>query len=157
MRFPLEASSGPGSAGPGRVLLLSLALVMSLPCPAAMAIEILAPGAPPRAGEPMSIRFSSLEEGAHGLHLQATWQPSSVVESSLDLGPLPASGKILWTPNRAGILRLEVVGPSSAILATRDLGVHYRRLPPEGLAVLLLAGGLLGSAIVQGLRQQLFS
>lgn len=95
-------------------------------------------------------RFTVLVKGVAATHLRAIFRPTSQVEHLQEVGTLQ-DGKLEWTPNRAGLARLEAYvmekdekgEPVPKILATRVVSVRRGPGFPLGLTIMIIAGAIL--------------
>lgn len=97
----------------------------------------------------------------HGLDLRratvlAEYHPGSQVAERVTVGRMSQDGSLIWYPRQTGLVRLEVRDDKTGrVLARRDLGVGFHQRPVSGLAVLIVAGGILLGGIGIGLRNHL--
>lgn len=140
-----------------RRYLLPLALLAWLWSPPAGAVEIRVDRSLPAVGEAVRIELLGLGEVRGEAALWVHRLPGSRLVDSWKLEPELSGGSLPeslpWRPERPGLVRLEVRGPQGQTLAQRDLAVCFSGPPPAALAVLLLAGGLLFTGAVLGLRR----
>ena len=120
--------------------LLLLALLAAAPA-AAQSIEVAEPF--PLQGEPVTVTVTG-EDGVPlaGAELSALYRPNSETSHTEPVGTTDASGQVRWTPTDPGIVTL-TAGPSSQPVASANVAVRFGAFPPQGLAIMVLAGVLL--------------
>lgn len=97
--------------------------------PAAHAQISVSP-ASPVVGETVTLNFTEPVDT-----LRVTYRPGS---NAARTEALPVgSPAYAWTPNQAGVVRLEAAGTS------QNVSVRFRSVPPAGLLILVLAGTIL--------------
>lgn len=87
-----------------------------------------------------------------GATIRAVYRPGSSVEYSAELGETGADGRLMWTPELAGIVSLEAVwktdnAPEESVRI--NASVKFRSAPVSGVLIMIFAGLLLvgGSAV----------
>ncbi|MCB9764687.1 MAG: hypothetical protein H6739_33235 [Alphaproteobacteria bacterium] len=111
----------------------------------AFAAELqLTPEAPVE-GQPVTVRAVGASPQAT---LTVTSRPGSVLEETAPLAL--TRGEASWTPASPGLAILSLTDGEATV--TRKLSVRFDGPPPSGVAVFLLAGGLLFGGIAAGFR-----
>jgi len=85
-----------------------------------------------------------------GAAMRVTFRPGSKVEAPVDLGVTDAEGILAWTPQMAGIVRIEAskeVGGGKRVAGEKTAAVCYAELPAASLLVLVAAGAILFGGI----------
>jgi len=131
--------------------------------PPAPALELAIADERPLRAEPVRITVTAGGAPAAGAVVEAIYRPNSSTTYREALPPADSSGTLFWTPRDAGPVTLEARpggagGPPTAPETAPATGppatslvvaVRYPGFPPSGLAIMLLAGGLLfGGAVV---------
>lgn len=119
---------------------LLLALLAAGPA-AAQSIQLNQPF--PLQGTPVMLMVTG-EDGEllAGVELSALYRPNSETSHTEVIGTTDFAGQVQWTPTAAGIVTLSA-GPSSEPVASANVAVRFGAFPPQGLAIMLLAGVLL--------------
>lgn len=112
--------------------------------------EIAVPDAFPVRGETQILTVADADgRPVAGAAVTATYRPNSRTAESRELTPTDASGKTEWTPEDAGIVTLAAISSAGMPLASVNVAVRFGGMPGSGLAVIVLAGGMLfGGAIL---------
>lgn len=131
----------------GLVLASGLVLAAGLAC-----AEIVV--APPFPTEGKEASISVFGEGGSALskiQVEAVYRPGSKVSRTEMVGTTRDDGRLLWTPDGAGIVTLRTVGDGAPALST-NLSVRFQGVPLSGLIILLGAGIILYGGVIWGFR-----
>lgn len=82
-----------------------------------------------------------------GLSLWVVYSPNSETSSEEEIGVVPATSEVSWTPSRSGIATLSVRDDQGNIVAAENVAILFDKTPAAGVMVMIFAGLLLfGSA-----------
>lgn len=98
----------------------------------------------PLRGVPQSVTVADAEgRPVAAAAVTVTYRPNSRTARRRELAPTDAAGRSEWTPENAGIVTLEATARDGTPLAEVNVAVRFGGMPPSGLAVIVIAGGLL--------------
>lgn len=130
-----------------RPLLLAI-LCGAMPLSAAHAAIVL-PDTPAVEGAPVVIRLLSDDAPRAGETVRAVYYPATEVERHEDACTTDAEGQCTWTPDIAGLVRLETSDDD------RIVSVRYAAVPRSAVAIFALAGTLLFGGLTWSMRRML--
>lgn len=137
------------TVAPALLAALLVALLAAAPAGAEGELSISTENERPLRGEVVRLRVTEDGEPAAGAQVVAVYRPASNTEHREVLEPVDSSGQVLWTPDDAGPVKLEVrpegadLGADEAPGAELIVAVRFGRFPPQGLLIMVLAGILL--------------
>ncbi|MFH1681824.1 MAG: hypothetical protein ABIH26_14435 [Candidatus Eisenbacteria bacterium] len=123
----------------------------------AAALDLVLEVPNPTEGRALKVLLTGPEAGPE-LRLTAIYRPGSRTQAREEVGTFDADGAITWRPAYAGITHLVVSDPddpAAGELASRNVAVRFRSPPPQGIAILLFAGGLLFGGATLAMRWSL--
>jgi hypothetical protein len=132
-----------------RRLLSAVALVLGIVVPGtALASFSFEPPHPVR-GQPVSLRVTGAD-GAPlaGVAVTATYYPNSAIAREVPLGTTDASGRLVFEPHHAGLMRLRADEVDAFTTSVRFDGV-----PLPGVIVFIVAATLLFGGVAFGSRK----
>ncbi len=91
------------------------------------------------------------------LRLRVIYSPNSETSTEEEIGVVPTTGKVAWTPSRSGIATLSVQGDDGRVVASENVAILFAKTPKAGLMVMLFAGVLLFGGAGYSLRRVLKS
>ena len=107
----------------------------------------------PEVGDSVEIWLESDPAPARVYELHLEYLPGSQLATQDILTTVTADDHIRWSPEFAGLARLEARDPiHHELIARRDVAIRYRSGSPSGLLVLTLAGSILFAGVGIGLR-----
>lgn len=86
-----------------------------------------------------------------GALVTVTYRPNSQTAKKRALAPTDASGHTQWAVEDAGVVTLSAKSPSGESLASLNVAVRFGGMPGSGIAVMIVAGGLLFGGVLLGL------
>jgi hypothetical protein len=81
--------------------------------------------------------------GSGECRLWVVYSPTSQTQEEAEVGRVPESGEVRWTPARPGIATLSVRDDGGSTVASRNVAILFSSTPRSGLLVMVLAGALL--------------
>lgn len=133
------------------VLAVALAALASIPAPCRAQEIGLGDTFPLRgATETLTVTDAGGQPVA-GAVVTVTYRPNSQTSKSHDLPPTDAAGRTEWSVEDAGIVTLSAKSVDGESLASLNVAVRFGGMPGTGIAVMIVAGGLLFGGVLLGL------
>lgn len=128
---------------------LGLASGLVLAAGAARAEILVTPPFPTEGKEATITVFGEGGTALPDLQVEAVYRPGSKVSRTEILGTTREDGRLLWTPDGAGIVTLRTVGDGAPSLS-KNLSVRFQGVPLSGLIILIGAGFILYGGVIRG-------
>ena len=77
------------------------------------------------------------------LLLWVIYSPNSETSTEEEIGVVPTTGKVTWTPSRSGIATVSVRSDDGGAVASENVAILFSKTPMAGLMVMIFAGILL--------------
>lgn len=91
------------------------------------------------------------------LRLWVVYSPNSETSTEEEIGVVPTTGMVAWTPSRSGIATVSVRGDDGAVVASENVAILFAKTPTAGVMVMIFAGLLLFGGAGFSLRSVLRS
>jgi len=137
-----------------KVIITAVLLVaMGAPC---SAVELSFEDDFPIVGRTETVTVEGIATGA-GLGLWVVYSPNSETSTEEEIGVVPTTGKVAWTPSRSGIATVSVRGADGGVVASENVAILFAKTPRTGVMVMAFAGVLLFGGAGYSLRRVLKS
>ncbi len=114
-------------------------VVMGAPC---SAIELAFEDDFPIVGRTETVTVEGAGTGVD-LRLWVIYSPNSETSTEEEIGVVPATGEVEWTPSRSGIATVSVRGDEGAVVTSENVAIIFAETPMAGVMVMIFAGLLL--------------
>jgi len=123
-----------------RTVFTAIALVvMAAPC---SAIELAFEDDFPIVGRTETVTVEGAGTGVD-LSLWVVYSPNSETSAEEEIGLVPATGEVEWSPSRSGIATVSVRGDDGTVIASENVAIIFAETPTAGVIVMIIAGLLL--------------
>lgn len=130
-----------------------LLLAMAMPC---SAVELSFEDDFPIVGRTETVTVKEAETDV-SLHLWVIYSPNSETRTEEEIGFIPTTGEVAWTPSRSGIATVTARGDDGGVVASENVAILFAQTPVAGVMVMLFAGVLLFGGAGYSLRRVLKS
>ncbi len=104
-------------------------LAMVAPC---SAVELSFEDDFPIVGRTETVTVDGAATGVD-LRLWVVYSPNSETSTEEEIGVVPTTGKVAWTPSRSGIATLSARGDDGGIVASENVAILFAETPVKGV------------------------